>query len=370
MPIEFIGEIIKAVFFDSGTDITHQLLVVIQVVDGVQAGAEDLVALFQVLEVGAAVVAAGVTAAVFIKRAYVVLIPTVADLEHTATGVQKAGPGIAGGYHAIEHINTAAHRFYNVFRFTHPHQVTRLVFRQQWRDNIQRCMHFFFGFANCQPTNGVTRQIEVHQHDVRLELATPNELRKPLAFDGSDDRVVLPLTLPEVENYKPSGSGEGPLATIDEWINIEDPVSGQKARRESNTMPQWAGSCWYYLRFMDPHNTEQAWDPELEKYWGPVDLYLGGTEHAVLHLLYARFWHKVFYDEGLVDHHEPFRTLFNQGMLTAPAYQDEAGRRDLRRELDAFDTLEACRKSLIQRNANPQMVAERALLALRGTAAR
>ena len=125
----------------------------------------------------------------------------------------------------------------------------------------------------------------------------------------------LPLTLPEVGKYEPAGTGEGPLALIDEWMNITDPKSGQKAQRESNTMPQWAGSCWYYLRFMDPRNTEKAWDPELEKYWGPVDLYLGGTEHAVLHLLYARFWHKVLFDLGLVSTTEPFQKLRNQGMI-------------------------------------------------------
>ena len=125
----------------------------------------------------------------------------------------------------------------------------------------------------------------------------------------------LPLLLPEVEHYEPSGTGEGPLATIEEWMNITDPVTGQKATRESNTMPQWAGSCWYYLRYMDPRNTERAWDPELEKYWGPVDLYLGGTEHAVLHLLYARFWHKVLFDLGLVSTSEPFQKLRNQGMI-------------------------------------------------------
>ncbi len=117
----------------------------------------------------------------------------------------------------------------------------------------------------------------------------------------------LPLMLPEVEDYKPSGSGEGPLATIDEWINITDPVTGQAAKRESNTMPQWAGSCWYYLRFIDPRNTEAAWGKEKEDYWMPVDLYLGGTEHAVLHLLYARFWHKVLFDLGLVSTKEPFQ---------------------------------------------------------------
>ena len=125
----------------------------------------------------------------------------------------------------------------------------------------------------------------------------------------------LPLTLPEVDKYEPAGTGQGPLATIKEWMQVDDPVSGQPATRESNTMPQWAGSCWYYLRFMDPHNTEAAWDPELEKFWGPVDLYLGGTEHAVLHLLYARFWHKVLYDLGLVSTVEPFLKLRNQGMI-------------------------------------------------------
>ncbi len=125
----------------------------------------------------------------------------------------------------------------------------------------------------------------------------------------------LPLTLPEVDKYEPAGTGEGPLAAIDEWINIEDPVTGQKAQRESNTMPQWAGSCWYYLRFMDPKNSEAAWSADLEKYWMPVDLYLGGTEHAVLHLLYARFWHKVLFDLGLVSTKEPFQKLRNQGMI-------------------------------------------------------
>ena len=125
----------------------------------------------------------------------------------------------------------------------------------------------------------------------------------------------LPLTLPEVETYKPAGTGEGPLATIDEWIHTTDPQTGQPATRESNTMPQWAGSCWYYLRYIDPRNQEAAWDQEKERYWMPVDLYLGGTEHAVLHLLYARFWHKVLYDLGLVSTPEPFQSLRNQGMI-------------------------------------------------------
>jgi leucyl-tRNA synthetase len=125
----------------------------------------------------------------------------------------------------------------------------------------------------------------------------------------------LPLELPEVDQYKPAGTGEGPLATIDDWIHTVDPVSGQKAQREHNTMPQWAGSCWYYLRFIDPRNDQAAWDLEKEKYWMPVDLYLGGAEHAVLHLLYARFWHKVLYDLGLVSTKEPFMKLRNQGMI-------------------------------------------------------
>ena len=125
----------------------------------------------------------------------------------------------------------------------------------------------------------------------------------------------LPLTLPEVEKYEPAGTGEGPLATIARWIEIDDPRSGQRARRESNTMPQWAGSCWYYLRFCDPHNDRAAWDPARESYWMPVDLYLGGAEHAVLHLLYSRFWHKVLFDLGLVSTSEPFAKLRNQGMI-------------------------------------------------------
>ena len=125
----------------------------------------------------------------------------------------------------------------------------------------------------------------------------------------------LPVTLPEVDKYEPSGTGESPLATIDSWLYITDPKTGKKARRETNTMPQWAGSCWYYLRFCDPGNDEKAWSDEAEKYWMPVDLYVGGVEHAVLHLLYARFWHKVLYDLGLVSTKEPFKKLVNQGLI-------------------------------------------------------
>lgn len=125
----------------------------------------------------------------------------------------------------------------------------------------------------------------------------------------------LPLILPETDNFKPSGSGESPLANLTDWLTTTDPVSGAPARRETNTMPQWAGSCWYYLRFIDPKNQQQLVDPELERYWMPVDLYIGGSEHAVLHLLYARFWHKVLYDIGAVSTPEPFKKLVHQGIV-------------------------------------------------------
>ncbi|VYU39192.1 leucine--tRNA ligase [Staphylococcus simulans] len=125
----------------------------------------------------------------------------------------------------------------------------------------------------------------------------------------------LPLLLPETDSIEPSGTGESPLANIDEFVNVVDPETGMKGRRETNTMPQWAGSCWYYLRYIDPHNDEMLADPEKLKHWLPVDLYIGGVEHAVLHLLYARFWHKVLYDLGVVPTKEPFQKLFNQGMI-------------------------------------------------------
>ena len=126
---------------------------------------------------------------------------------------------------------------------------------------------------------------------------------------------ALPLTLPEVESYQPAETGESPLATQPEWLATTDPETGAPALRETNTMPQWAGSCWYYLRFLDPHNDDALVDPEKEAYWMPVDLYVGGAEHAVLHLLYARFWHHVLYDAGVVSTPEPFRKLVNQGMI-------------------------------------------------------
>jgi leucyl-tRNA synthetase len=125
----------------------------------------------------------------------------------------------------------------------------------------------------------------------------------------------LPLTLPEVESYAPTGTGESPLAAIDDWVNTTCPICGGPAKRETNTMPQWAGSCWYYLRYMDPCNKTAFAAKDKIEYWSPVDLYVGGTEHAVLHLLYSRFWHKVLYDLGIVTTIEPFQRLVNQGMI-------------------------------------------------------
>jgi len=138
------------------------------------------------------------------------------------------------------------------------------------------------------------------------------------------DEKELPLELPPLEKYLPGESGESPLANAGSWLNVVD-KNGRRGRRETNTMPQWAGSCWYYLRFIDPHNDHAIFDKEKEKYWMPVDLYIGGAEHAVLHLLYSRFWHKVLFDLGIVSTDEPYRRLFNQGMILAFAYENEAG---------------------------------------------
>ena len=131
----------------------------------------------------------------------------------------------------------------------------------------------------------------------------------------------LPLELPNVKTYQPTGTGESPLAGIEDWVNCKCPQCGKAARRETNTMPQWAGSCWYYLRYLDPHNSEKFAADEKIKYWMPVDLYVGGAEHAVLHLLYSRFWHKVLFDCGVVNTKEPFQRLINQGMITSFAFQ-------------------------------------------------
>ncbi len=147
--------------------------------------------------------------------------------------------------------------------------------------------------------------------------------------DGKPQPVdELPVTLPTMATFQPSGTGDSPLSTVKEWV--ETTVDGKPALRETNTMPQWAGSCWYYLRYIDSSNPDQLVDPEKEKYWMPVDLYVGGAEHAVLHLLYARFWHKVLYDEGLVSTKEPFQKLVNQGMILGEmeytAWKDKAGK--------------------------------------------
>ena len=152
----------------------------------------------------------------------------------------------------------------------------------------------------------------------------------PVLIDESG-RVIpisaedLPILLPKLDDFKPTGKPEGPLSKAVEWVNYSE-----KARRETNTMPQWAGSCWYYLRYIDPHNDQRPWDPEKERYWMPVDLYVGGAEHAVLHLLYSRFWHKVLFDRGLVSSVEPFRKLVNQGMILGDVeytgFRDASGR--------------------------------------------
>ena len=139
------------------------------------------------------------------------------------------------------------------------------------------------------------------------------------------DENDLPLTLPELADYKPTGTGEPPLAKATDWVNVVDPATGKKGIRETNTMPQWAGSCWYYLRYIDPHNDKAFADPALLKEWLPVDLYVGGAEHAVLHLLYSRFWHMVLFDLGLVPTPEPFQRLVNQGMILGMAYKTSRG---------------------------------------------
>jgi leucyl-tRNA synthetase len=144
----------------------------------------------------------------------------------------------------------------------------------------------------------------------------------------------LPVLLPEVERFVPSGTGESPLAAIDSWVRTTCPYCGGPALRETNTMPQWAGSCWYYLRYLDPHDGVQPWSREAERHWMPVDLYVGGAEHAVLHLLYARFWHKVLFDLGHVSTKEPFRKLRHQGIVLAHTYRDTQG------HYHAFDEIE------------------------------
>lgn len=144
-------------------------------------------------------------------------------------------------------------------------------------------------------------------------------------FDNGNCRPLgddeLPLLPPEIQDYRPEGFGQGPLAKVQDWVHIYDQKTQQYGRRETHTMPQWAGSCWYYLRFCDAHNSQAPWGEDKERYWMPVDLYIGGAEHAVLHLLYARFWHRVFYEAGMVSTPEPFKKLINQGLVLATAYK-------------------------------------------------
>jgi len=147
----------------------------------------------------------------------------------------------------------------------------------------------------------------------------------------------LPVLLPELDEFRPTDDGQPPLARATEWVNAVEPRSGLPARRETNTMPQWAGSCWYYLRFINPDRDDVAWDPGDERYWMPVDLYVGGAEHATLHLLYARFWHQVLYDLGLVSTPEPVQRLFNQGMIHAMSFQDARGKHYYRDEVEERD---------------------------------
>ena len=167
----------------------------------------------------------------------------------------------------------------------------------------------------------------------------------PIVFVDGEPRALpkeeLPVELPDVDEFRPSGTPEGPLAAVDDWVKTTDPTTGETAVRETNTMPQWAGSCWYYLRYLDPDNDKQLVDPEKERYWMPIDLYIGGSEHAVLHLLYARFWHMVLYDAGVVSTEEPFQRLIHQGLILGEmeftAYTDEAGSFISAEQIDELD---------------------------------
>jgi leucyl-tRNA synthetase len=161
------------------------------------------------------------------------------------------------------------------------------------------------------------------------------------------DDEALPITLPFMEDFKPSADGSAPLARAKDWVSTSH--KGQPARRDTDTMPGWAGSCWYWLRFMDPRNEREPWSRAAEQYWGPVDLYVGGAAHAVMHLLYARFWHKVLFDLGLVHTKEPFHKLFNQGLITAFAYQDATGR------LVASDEVEPRGQDYVRRGSGEKL---------------
>ncbi|HEX5063706.1 MAG TPA: leucine--tRNA ligase [Kofleriaceae bacterium] len=165
-----------------------------------------------------------------------------------------------------------------------------------------------------------------------------------IADDGTPKLVPtsdLPVALPKIDEYKPAPDGQPPLARAKDWLRYRNPETGETGTRETNTMPQWAGSCWYYLRFLSPHRDDVAWDPEEEKYWMPVDLYVGGNEHAVLHLLYARFWHKVLFDAGFVSTKEPFQRLFHQGMIHKTSFRDQKGKYYTDQEVEERSQLES-----------------------------
>ena len=182
--------------------------------------------------------------------------------------------------------------------------------------------------------------------------------------DGSTVLVPeeqLPLTLPELDDFKPSGDFEPPLGRVQDWVETTDPETGAPARRDANTMPQWAGSCWYFLRFVDPTNDEEPWSQEAADYWMPVDLYVGGAEHAVLHLLYARFWHKVFYDLGLVNTVEPFQKLINQGMILGESFRyyddNPSDKEDVPVELYSHDQVELDGESAFAKGSGTELKA-------------
>ena len=177
-----------------------------------------------------------------------------------------------------------------------------------------------------------------------------------LHFNDGTKRLLdldeLPLNAPPLEDFTPASDGSSPLEKDLSWLHITDEKTGLKAKRETNTMPQWAGSCWYYLRFLDPHNEKEPWSKDAENYWMPVDLYVGGSEHAVLHLLYARFWHKVLYDLNLVHTKEPFRVYRSQGLVTARSYQKKGGGYVPEEEVEKIDgsyVLSATKEPLFSR---------------------
>ena len=180
-------------------------------------------------------------------------------------------------------------------------------------------------FASLPIAQGVGAWIRVEGDD-RYLMIGDTEFSK--VYDGISGKLVtdsrLPITLPNVERYEPAGDGQSPLATVPDWFNVKlaDNLTG---KRETNTMPQWGGSCWYYLRYMDNKNSSALVGEDAIEYWNNVDEYVGGAEHAVLHLLYARFWHKVLYDAGIVPTKEPFQKLVNQGMILAYAYERQDG---------------------------------------------